>query len=203
VQAFTGIAADREESNAAGADADGGTLQQCANVVSSGWRCWLAHAREARVNAGVDFLVDLLEERCHHRVAVLRAQFIVRRSGGVDFLAVQGGVTHAETVALSAQASHQPDGCFLAGQEGGSCGKHGSAGAGKVSAVQHGLPGRSPPDLGCNVHQRRWSVLAVVTRLVAWLRPGQSAQSASRDTDLQARHQRELGAMGQKEGEDE
>ena len=73
VQTFIGIAADREESNAAGTDADGDTLQQRAMVVSFGWRCWLAHAREARVNAGVDFLVDLLQERCHHRVAVLRA----------------------------------------------------------------------------------------------------------------------------------
>jgi len=73
VQTFIGIAADCEESNAAGTDADGGTLQQCAKVVSFGWRSWLAYAREARVNAGIDFLVDLLEERCHHRVAVLRA----------------------------------------------------------------------------------------------------------------------------------
>ena len=73
MQTFIGIAADCEESNAAGTDADGGTLQQRAKVVSFGWRCWLASACEARVNAGIDFPVDLLEERCHHRVAVLRA----------------------------------------------------------------------------------------------------------------------------------
>ena len=73
MQTFIGIAADHEKSKAAGTDADGGTLQHRVKVVSFGWRCWLAHAREARVNAGVDFLVDLLEERCHHRVAVLRA----------------------------------------------------------------------------------------------------------------------------------
>jgi hypothetical protein len=73
VQTFTVIAADRQESDAAGTDADGGTLQQRAKVLSLGWRCWLAHAREPRVNAGVDFLVDLVEERCHHRVAVLGA----------------------------------------------------------------------------------------------------------------------------------
>jgi len=73
VQTFIGIAADCEESNTAGTDADGGALQQRVKVVSFGWRCWLASAREARVNAGIDFLVDLLEERCHHRVAVLRA----------------------------------------------------------------------------------------------------------------------------------
>jgi len=41
------IAADREEDNAAGTDADGGTLQQRAKVVPFGWRCWLVHAREA------------------------------------------------------------------------------------------------------------------------------------------------------------
>jgi hypothetical protein len=105
VQTFIGIAADREESNAAGTDADGGTLQQCVQVVSFGWRCWLAPAREARVNAGVDFLVDFLEEGSHHRVAVLRAKLIVRRGGGVNVLTGQRGVTHAESVAPSAQAS--------------------------------------------------------------------------------------------------
>jgi len=72
-QAFIGIAPDHEKSKAAGTDADGGTFQQRSKVVSFGGRCWRAHAREARVNAGVDFLLDLLEERCHHRVAVLRA----------------------------------------------------------------------------------------------------------------------------------
>ena len=45
MQTFISIAADREESNAAGTDADGDTLQQRAMVVSFGWRCWLAHAR--------------------------------------------------------------------------------------------------------------------------------------------------------------
>ncbi len=35
-QTFIGIAADREESNAAGTDADGDTLQQRAKVVSFG-----------------------------------------------------------------------------------------------------------------------------------------------------------------------
>ena len=98
---------DREESKAAGTDADGDTLQQRATFVSSGWRCRLAHAPEARVNAGVDFLVDLLQERCHDRVAVLRAQLIARRSGSVDVLAGQRGVTHAGSVAPSAQARHQ------------------------------------------------------------------------------------------------
>ena len=73
MQPFSGIAADRQKSNTAGTNADGDTLQQRAKVVSFGWRCWLAPTREARVNAGVDFLVDFLEERCHHRVAVLRA----------------------------------------------------------------------------------------------------------------------------------
>jgi hypothetical protein len=73
VQTFIGIAADQEERNAAGTDADSGTLQQRAKAVSSGWRCWLAHARKASANAGVDFLVNLLEERCHHGIAVLRA----------------------------------------------------------------------------------------------------------------------------------
>jgi hypothetical protein len=34
----------------------------------------------------------------------------VCRSSGVDVMAGQGGVTHAETVAVPAQASHQPDG---------------------------------------------------------------------------------------------
>jgi hypothetical protein len=104
------IAADHEEDNAARTNADGRTLQQRAKVVSFGWRCWLACAREALVGAGVDFLVDLIEERRNHRVAVLRAQLIVRRSGGVDFLAGQGWVTHGETVALSALSRHQPDG---------------------------------------------------------------------------------------------
>jgi hypothetical protein len=46
VRTFIGVA-DRGEGNAAGADADGDTLQQRAEVVSFGWRCWLAHAREA------------------------------------------------------------------------------------------------------------------------------------------------------------
>ena len=46
VRTFIGVA-DREEGNAAGADADGDTLQQRAEVVWFGWRCWLAHAREA------------------------------------------------------------------------------------------------------------------------------------------------------------
>jgi hypothetical protein len=73
VPTFIGIAADREESNTAGTNADGDTLQQRAKVVSFGWRCWLVPTREARVDAGVDFFVDFLEERCHHRVAVLRA----------------------------------------------------------------------------------------------------------------------------------
>jgi hypothetical protein len=73
VQTFIGVAADQEEGNAAGTDADGDALQQRTKVVSFGWRCWLAPAREARVNAGADFPVDLLDERCHHRLAVLRA----------------------------------------------------------------------------------------------------------------------------------
>jgi hypothetical protein len=36
VQTFIGVAADCEESNAAGTDADGGALQQRAKVVSFG-----------------------------------------------------------------------------------------------------------------------------------------------------------------------
>ena len=43
VRTFIGVA-DREEGNAAGVDADGDTLQMRAEVVSFGWRCWLAHA---------------------------------------------------------------------------------------------------------------------------------------------------------------
>ena len=39
VQTFIGIAADSEDSNAAGTDADDDTLQQRAKVVSFGWRC--------------------------------------------------------------------------------------------------------------------------------------------------------------------
>ena len=37
MQTFTGVAADHEESDAAGTDADGGALQQRAEVVSFGW----------------------------------------------------------------------------------------------------------------------------------------------------------------------
>jgi hypothetical protein len=73
VHTFTGIAADREKGNTAGTNADEDPLQQRARVFSFGWRCWLGHTREARVHAGVDFLVDFVEEGCHHRVAVLRA----------------------------------------------------------------------------------------------------------------------------------
>jgi hypothetical protein len=59
---FIGIAADRDESNAANADADGDALQQRAKVVSFRWRWRLPHTREARVNAGVDLQVDFLKE---------------------------------------------------------------------------------------------------------------------------------------------
>ena len=62
MQTFIGIAADREESNTAGTNADGDTLQQGTKVVSSGWRSWLVPTREARVDSGVDFFVDFLEE---------------------------------------------------------------------------------------------------------------------------------------------
>ncbi len=108
VQTFIGIAADHEKSNAAEADAEDDALQQRARVVSFRWRRWLASTREARVNAGVDFLVDFREERCHHRVAVLRAQLIVRRGRGADFLAGQRGFTHVESVAPWVQPRHRP-----------------------------------------------------------------------------------------------
>lgn len=108
VYTFGGIAADREESNTADADADGDTLQQPAKVVSFLWRCWLSPAREARVYAGVNFLVDFLKERCHDCVAVLRAKLIVRRGGGAEFLVGQWGVTRAESVTPSRQAWHWP-----------------------------------------------------------------------------------------------
>ena len=42
VQTFPGIAADRQKSNTDGTNADHDTLQQCAKVVSLGWRCRLA-----------------------------------------------------------------------------------------------------------------------------------------------------------------
>jgi hypothetical protein len=62
VQTFVGTAADYEEGNTAGTNADGDTLQQRVKVISFGWRCWLAHAREAVFHAGVDFPVNFLEE---------------------------------------------------------------------------------------------------------------------------------------------
>ena len=62
MQTFIGIAADHEKGNAAGTDADDDTPQHRATSVSFGGWCWLALVREARVNAGVDFLVDLLQE---------------------------------------------------------------------------------------------------------------------------------------------
>jgi len=61
-QPFIGIAADHEDGNAAGHQADHDPLQQRAAVVWLCWRLWLAHACKARVDAGGYFLVDPFEE---------------------------------------------------------------------------------------------------------------------------------------------
>jgi len=89
MQTFIGIATDHENGNAADRDADRDPLQQRAAVAWFGWLLWLAHTCEARISAGGYFLVDSFKERCHYRVAVLRAELIVRRGGGADFLGGQ------------------------------------------------------------------------------------------------------------------
>jgi hypothetical protein len=43
-----------------------------------------ARAREARLNTCGYFLVNLLKERCHYRVAVLRSEFLGYLSSGAD-----------------------------------------------------------------------------------------------------------------------
>ena len=102
MQTFIGIATDHESGNAADPDADRDPLQQRAAVAWFGWRVWLAHTCKTRISAGGYFLVDSFKERCHHRVAVLRTQLIVRPGGGAEFQGGQRGVSQSDSVTSAA-----------------------------------------------------------------------------------------------------
>ena len=82
MQPLTGVAADRDGGERADADANRDAFQQRTRTVLAGRRLRQAGGREMRVDAGVYLLFDFLQERCHHRVAVLGTQLTVGRAAG-------------------------------------------------------------------------------------------------------------------------
>jgi hypothetical protein len=90
---FVGIPPDQKDGGAADRDADRDTFQQRAAAPRLRRRC-PERACQARVNACGYLLVNLLKERCHHRVAVLGAKLTVRLGSRANLLWGQRRSTH-------------------------------------------------------------------------------------------------------------
>jgi hypothetical protein len=91
VQPLIGVAADHEGGHGTDTDADRDPLHKDAPpVVGSDGRGRLAPGGEVCVDAGGYLAVDLLKERGHYRVAVLRTKVVMHRGGHADFFGDNG-----------------------------------------------------------------------------------------------------------------